>query len=83
MAKKKRASKHASGPNPAELSFEEAIEELNDIIDQIEQGEIGLEEALRRRTRGDALIKRCRAILDVAEQELQQAEPGESADKSR
>ena len=54
------------------MSFEAATAELERIIEQIEQGEIGLEESLAARKRGDALIRRCRAILDQAEQELEQ-----------
>ncbi len=56
------------------MSFEAAVEELESIVERIEQGEIGLEEALSQRKRGDALIKRCRRILDTAEQELKQAD---------
>ncbi|HRP61850.1 MAG TPA: exodeoxyribonuclease VII small subunit [Phycisphaerales bacterium] len=62
-------------PSPDDLSFEQAMEELEAIIDRIEQGQIGLEESLAQRKRGDALVKRCRAILDRAEQELQQVKP--------
>ncbi len=65
-----------SQERPAEdLSFEQAMEELELIIERIEQGQIGLEESLAQRKRGDALIKRCRAVLDVAEQELKQVKP--------
>ena len=59
-----------AAPPPEKLTFEQAIEELEAIVERIEQGEIGLEDALAQRRRGDALIKRCRAILDTAEQEL-------------
>ena len=33
-------------PDPADMRFEAAVEELESIIDRIEQGEIGLEESL-------------------------------------
>ena len=59
-------------PPPEAMSFEQAVQELESIIEQIEQGEIGLEESLAARKRGDALIKRCRAVLETAEQELKQ-----------
>ena len=55
-----------------EMSFEQAVEELQAIIDRIEQGRVGLEDSLAQWKRGQALIKRCRAILDVAEQEVKQ-----------
>jgi exodeoxyribonuclease VII small subunit len=60
------------------LTFEQAMEELETIIERIERGEIGLEESLAQRKRGDALVKRCRDVLDAAEQELQQIKPGET-----
>jgi exodeoxyribonuclease VII small subunit len=59
------------------LTFEQAMEELEAIIDRIEQGAIGLEESLVQRRRGDALVKRCRDILDRAEQELKHVKPEE------
>jgi exodeoxyribonuclease VII small subunit len=55
---------------PEKMTFEQATEELEEIIERIEAGEIGLEESLAERRRGEALIKRTRAILDAAEQEL-------------
>ena len=55
---------------PDELSYEEAIEELESLIERIEQGRIGLEESLGEYRRGAALLKRCRSILDVAEQQI-------------
>ncbi|MEO1237352.1 MAG: exodeoxyribonuclease VII small subunit [Planctomycetota bacterium] len=51
-------------------SFEEAVDQLEMLIDQIESGEVGLEEALRRYEDGTALIRRCRAILDTAERKI-------------
>ncbi len=64
---------------PEELTFEAATSELEAIVTRIESGEIGLEEALAERRRGDALLKRCRAILDAAEQELEQVSPDSTA----
>ncbi|UCD73918.1 MAG: exodeoxyribonuclease VII small subunit [Phycisphaerales bacterium] len=70
MARKTQPKRTA----PQEMTFEQATEELESIIDKIESGEIGLEDALAERKRGDELIRRCRAILDTAEQELEQIE---------
>lgn len=81
---RKDERKIPSRPDPEKLSFEDAVEELQAIIERIESGEIGLEEALAERRRGDALIKRCRAVLECAEQELRQidldAEPDTPGD---
>ncbi len=57
-------------PNLSKLSFEDAIGELESLIDQIEAGEIGLEESLKRYERGAALIKRCQSVLDGVQQRI-------------
>ncbi len=69
MATKSR-SKPPDSTDPKKMSFEKATEELDRIIERIESGEIGLQESLSQRKRGDELINRCRSILDQAEQEL-------------
>ncbi len=58
-------------PHVAALGFEEAVEELENIIDRMERGETGLEESLKEYSRGDQLIQRCRQILDAAEQRIE------------
>ncbi len=61
-------------PAPEKLSYEQAVTELEAIIDRIEQGEVGLEESLTQFRRGEALLKRCRSILEVAEQQVREVE---------
>ncbi|MHC4947825.1 MAG: exodeoxyribonuclease VII small subunit [Planctomycetota bacterium] len=68
MAKKKSSTRAA----PAKLTYEQAIEELEAINRRIEEGEIGLEESLAEFKRGMALARRCREILDTAEQEIEE-----------
>jgi len=53
------------------LSFEEALKQLEEIAEQIEQGKIGLEESITRYEQGMALVKQCRDILSKAEQRIQ------------
>ncbi len=67
-------------PDPKQMSFEQAVGELESIIERIEQGEVGLEQSLDEYRRGGTLIKRCRDILDVAEQQIQKMTAQESAD---
>ena len=55
---------------PKDLSFEQAIDELEAIIEAIEAGEIGLEDVLTRYERGVGLIQRCRDVLSGAETRL-------------
>ena len=65
----------SASPKSDDMTFEQATEELEAIIEQIESGSVGLEQSLAQRSRGEALIKRCRSILDRAEQELEHAVP--------
>lgn len=65
--KPKSAADSGTGP---EMSFEEALAQLEKIIDRIESGKVGLEESIGEYERGAALLKRCRAILDRAEQRV-------------
>ncbi len=50
-----------------DLSYEQAIEQVEAIADKIEAGEIGLEDSVEQYERGVVLIKHCRSILDKAE----------------
>ena len=58
-------------PDPGRMSYEEAIGELQSIIDSIEQGQVGLQQSLAEYSRGAALLKRCRTILEDAEQQVE------------
>ena len=55
----------------AAMSYEEAVEELESIIARMERGESALEDSLREYARGDALVRRCRQVLDQAEQRIE------------
>jgi len=57
--------------DPAEMSFEQALERVEAIIARIESGEIGLEASIDEYERGVALIARCREILGRAEQRVE------------
>ncbi|MDX1682264.1 MAG: exodeoxyribonuclease VII small subunit [Phycisphaeraceae bacterium] len=50
-----------------EMPYEVAIERLESILEQVESGEIGLEQTLEVYERGVKLIKRCESILSEAE----------------
>jgi exodeoxyribonuclease VII small subunit len=54
----------------AALSYEQALEALETIIDRVDHGEIGLEATLAEYRRGKALLRRCQSVLDTAEQEI-------------
>lgn len=46
----------------ANLSFEDALEQVEAIIERIEQGQIGLEQSLAEYERGVRLVAHCRLI---------------------
>lgn len=60
------ARKQQSAPK----SFEEAMTELEQILADIEAGQIGLEESLARYERGTFLIQHCRGVLGAAEKQI-------------
>ena len=51
-------------------TFEASVEELEALIERIEAGEIGLEEALKHYEKGTQLIANCRGILDSAQKKI-------------
>jgi exodeoxyribonuclease VII small subunit len=55
----------------ASLSFETALAELEKIVDQLEKGQAPLEDSIRLYARGEALKKRCEALLKNAEARIE------------
>jgi len=51
--------------------FAEALKELEQILAEIEKGEVGLEESLLRYERGTFLIQHCQNILNTAEKQIE------------
>ena len=62
MAKKKE-----SGTPPEKMKFEEAMEELEQIVGQMEEGGLTLEESIERFERGIRLSQVCAKQLEKAE----------------
>lgn len=52
-------------------NFEEALRELEQILTDIETGQVGLEESLVKYERGNFLIQHCRGVLNVAERQVE------------
>ncbi len=63
----------ATGADPAisNLGYEDAMKQLDSIVDQLESGSISLEESLKAFERGRALSNHCRGILDNATKRIQ------------
>jgi len=79
---KKTSTKKPSGKKPVaapgadpELRYEDLVDRLEELVEQIESGELDLEQSIRGYEEGTALIKRARAILDRAEQRVAAIEP--------
>jgi exodeoxyribonuclease VII small subunit len=54
------------------LTFEQAFEELEALVQQLEAGQLALEESLALFERGQALAARCGVLLDSAELKVKQ-----------
>jgi len=59
-----------SRKKPENLSFEEALEELEKLVAQLEQGDLPLDQALKAYERGVALTHSCQQSLERAEQKV-------------
>ncbi len=58
------------------LSFEQAMERLEEIVSALEKGDAPLEKALSLFEEGTALMKQCSTALDKAEQKVSKLLPG-------
>ena len=56
--------------NKNEITFEQAIAELQDVVDKLEAGKVALEESRSLYERGVALVKICNDRLDRAQQRV-------------
>lgn len=53
------------------LSFEEAMRELDALVEQMEEGRLGLEQSLAAYQRGAELVKHCQMALEAVRQQVQ------------
>lgn len=72
MAKSSPTSQTTTVP----VSFEKALQELEDIVHSMEAGEMPLEESLVAYQRGMGLLKHCQDQLGAAEQKIRVLENG-------
>lgn len=59
-----------SRKKPENLSFEEALNELESLVEQLEQGDLSLEQSLKSFERGVGLTRSCQQALKEAEQKV-------------
>jgi exodeoxyribonuclease VII small subunit len=56
----------------AEVTFEDAQRELEQIVDRLERGEVALDEAIALWQRGEELYRFCVGKLDAAQGEVEE-----------
>ena len=56
----------------AKKTFEQALNALEKIVDELEDGDLPLEKALKKFDEGMALSRQCSALLDETEQKVAQ-----------
>lgn len=54
----------------AEIKFEEALKKLEKIVDDLEKGDLSLDEALRKYQEGIELSRQCSQRLDSAKKKI-------------
>ena len=65
----KKSKKSEPGDN--QPAFEDSLEELQEIVQELEEGQIGLQESIERFERGMVLFRQCYQILENAEQKIE------------
>jgi exodeoxyribonuclease VII small subunit len=63
-------------PDVAQMSFEEALAELEQIVKRLERGEAKLDEAIDSYERGAHLKQRCEQLLDTAQRRVEKIVKG-------
>ena len=56
---------------PAKFNFEDALENLAELVQAMEEGELSLEESLKAFEQGIKLTRECQVALENAEQKVQ------------
>lgn len=68
--------------NVAELSFEDALKRLEEIVRRLESGEAPLDEAINLYGEGDRLKQQCEARLRAAQARIEQIQLGRDGSPS-
>lgn len=58
------------------LTFEASMQRLDEIVKQLEKGDVPLDASLALFEKGSHLLKTCNALLDTAEQKVVQLKKG-------
>lgn len=58
---------------PSEISFEEGLRRLEEIVRRLEEEDVSLEESLKLWEEGASIVRKLEAILDRAQERVEQA----------
>jgi len=72
----KPATMSDPAPDIGEMTFEQALRALEDVVRQLEGGEVPLEESIGLYERGEALRRHCQARLDAAQARIEKIVAG-------
>jgi exodeoxyribonuclease VII small subunit len=61
----------ADAPEIAQMSFEQALAALEQIVQQLERGDVPLDQSIRLYERGEALRAACQQRLDAAQARIE------------
>ena len=64
------------GTDLSQMSFEQALKALEDVVRRLETGEVPLEESIDLYERGEQLRKHCQARLDAAQARIEKIVAG-------
>lgn len=65
-----------ASPDIAEMSFEDALRALEDVVRRLESGDVALDDSITLYERGEALRKHCQARLDAAQARIEKIVQG-------
>ena len=65
-----------TGQPIAEMSFEDALKALEDVVRRLEGGEVPLDESIALYERGEKLRQHCQARLDAAQARIEKIVAG-------
>jgi exodeoxyribonuclease VII small subunit len=67
----KDSAKETAKEPARELEFEQALAELEQLVERLERGDLPLDEALKTFERGVALTRHCQTALKAAQQKVE------------
>lgn len=77
------SSTSAASPKKATVSFEKSLQELEQIVRKLEEGDLPLEKAISLYQKGTAHAKQCEQQLATAKLKIEEARPSQQKDTLR